>query len=49
MAPQPWRGKRNEPAFLTAVLEEIAHLKGLSQDKVAQATTANAEKLFHLQ
>nr|WP_269746073.1 TatD family hydrolase [Syntrophaceticus schinkii] len=48
LAPQPWRGKRNEPAFLTAVLEEIAHLKGLSQDKVAQATTANAEKLFGL-
>jgi TatD DNase family protein len=48
LAPQPWRGKRNEPAFLTAVLEEIARLKAVSQEEIAKATTANAERLFQL-
>lgn len=48
LAPQPWRGKRNEPAFLTAVLAELVHLKGLPQDQICHTTTANAEKLFHL-
>ncbi|HHV35070.1 MAG TPA: TatD family hydrolase [Syntrophomonadaceae bacterium] len=48
LAPQPWRGKRNEPAFVTAVLEEIARLKDVSQEEVAATTTNNAEKLFRL-
>lgn len=48
LAPQPWRGKRNEPAFLTAVLEKMACLKAVSREEAAQATTANAEKLFRL-
>ena len=46
LAPHPYRGKRNEPAFVTLVAEEIAAQKGLSVDEVALATTENAKKFF---
>jgi TatD DNase family protein len=48
LRPEPERGKRNEPAFTLAVAETIAHLKGISLDKVAEQTTRNAEALFGL-
>ena len=40
------RGERNEPAHLTTVLECIARLRGVDADEIAQATTANACRLF---
>jgi len=40
------RGQRNEPARLGRVLETVAALRGESPDSVAQATTANARRLF---
>jgi len=40
------RGERNEPAYLTKVLEVVAELRGVPQDIVAAATTGNAERLF---
>jgi TatD DNase family protein len=46
LAPQQKRGKRNEPAFVTYVAEQIAVLHGLSKDEAATITTANALKLF---
>lgn len=46
LAPHPHRGKRNEPALVTLVAEEIARLKGISVEEVAAATTQNAEKFF---
>ncbi len=46
LAPHPHRGKRNEPAFVPLVAEEIARLKGLTIEEIAQATTANAKKFF---
>jgi TatD DNase family protein len=48
LTPHPYRGKRNEPAFVTLVAEEIAKLKGLSVDEVATRTTANAIKIFKI-
>lgn len=48
LAPHPYRGKRNEPAFVTLVAEEIALQKGLSVEEVAAATTANAKKFFSI-
>lgn len=48
LAPHPYRGKRNEPAYVKLVAEEIAALKGLSFEEVAKATTENAERLFGL-
>lgn len=48
LAPVPYRGKRNEPAFLPKVAETIAAIKGISVEEVAAATTANAKKLFSI-
>ena len=42
------RGARNEPAFLVEVLRAVAQLRGESEEKVADATTANAKRLFAL-
>ncbi len=46
LAPQPVRGKRNEPAFVRHVAETIARIKGLSFDDVARITSFNAMQLF---
>ena len=46
LAPQPVRGKRNEPAYLGYVAEAIARLKGLDLSRVAEATTRNAREFF---
>ncbi|WP_027717136.1 TatD family hydrolase [Desulfovirgula thermocuniculi] len=48
LPPQPWRGRRNEPAFLRCVVEEIAALRGLAADEVAAATAENSRLLFGL-
>lgn len=48
LAPHPHRGKRNEPALVTLVAEEIARLKGISIEQVARETTNNANKFFRL-
>lgn len=48
LAPHPYRGKRNEPAYVVLVAEEIAKLKGLSVDEVAKITSANAREIFNL-
>jgi TatD DNase family protein len=46
LAPAPHRGKTNQPAFVKHVAEEIATLRGISLDQVAEATTNNFFKLF---
>lgn len=48
LAPHPYRGKRNEPAFVTLVAEEIARQKEITVEEVANVTTANAIKIFKL-
>ena len=48
LPPQPWRGKRNEPSFLIAVVQKIAEVRGISLDAVRTATTTNAKRLFAL-
>lgn len=48
LAPEPYRGKRNEPAYVKAVAERIAKLKGLSVGDVARVTTLNAKRVFGL-
>jgi TatD DNase family protein len=47
LAPKP-PGRRNEPQFLTHVLERVAELREQPVEAVARATTANAERLFGL-
>lgn len=46
LAPVPHRGKTNEPAYVRFVAKEIALLRGISLEEVAQATTANFCRLF---
>ena len=48
LTPLPFRGKRNEPAFVKYVAEKIAELKGLSYNQVAEKTFENTKKLFNL-
>jgi len=49
LAPVPYRGKTNSPAYVPFVAQQIAMLKGVSVDVVAQATSVNFERLFKLQ
>ena len=46
LAPVPFRGKLNQPAYVKHVAEEIAKLRGISVEEVGNATTANFFKLF---
>jgi TatD DNase family protein len=46
LAPEPYRGKRNEPAYLRNTAEKVASLKGLSLEDVARITSLNAKLLF---
>lgn len=46
LAPQPFRGKRNEPAYVRSTAEKIAELKGLSLADVARITSHNCRQLF---
>lgn len=46
LAPVPYRGKTNEPAYVRHVAEEIARLRKLSLEEVSDATTANFFNLF---
>lgn len=48
LAPDPHRGKRNEPAYVKYVAIKLAELLNLSYEEVAKITTQNAEKLFKL-
>jgi TatD DNase family protein len=48
LAPVPFRGKRNEPAFVPKVALKIAELKAVSVETVATATTDNFFKLFSI-
>lgn len=48
LTPHPHRGKQNEPKFITLVIEEIAKLRNLSYEDVANTTSSNAKKLFHV-
>ncbi len=48
MAPTPFRGKENQPAYVKFVAQEIAELRGISFEEVAQATTENAQRLLKI-
>jgi TatD DNase family protein len=49
LTPHPWRGQRNEPAYVAVVAEQLAHLYGVTPAAVAQATTAVAQRFFQLE
>jgi TatD DNase family protein len=48
LAPQPHRGKRNEPAFLPLIVNKITEIRKELPEVIAQATSQNAIRLFNL-
>jgi TatD DNase family protein len=48
LAPVPYRGKRNEPAFVARTLRCLAEVKGLAAEEAEEATDANFRRFFHL-
>lgn len=48
LAPEPYRGKTNEPSYVVEVAKKIAEIKNLPLEKVAEMVTQNAEKVFNI-
>ena len=48
LAPEPFRGKRNEPAYVVHTAQKIANLKGTTVEEVGTQSTKNAIKTFNL-
>lgn len=48
LAPAPFRGKRNESAYIPLIAQKVAEIKEVSLDEVARQTTENASRLFNL-
>jgi len=48
LAPVPYRGRTNQPGYVRHVAEEIARLKGVTLEQVAQETTNNYLRLFNI-
>jgi TatD DNase family protein len=49
LAPTPYRGKRNEPAFVVEVAKKIAEVKGVAVEEVAQRVYSNLTSLLQIQ
>jgi TatD DNase family protein len=49
LTPAPYRGKRNEPAYVRYVVEAVARARGMPAEAVARATSDNARRLFGMQ
>ncbi|OGR82229.1 MAG: hypothetical protein A2901_09530 [Elusimicrobia bacterium RIFCSPLOWO2_01_FULL_54_10] len=48
LPPQPFRGKRNEPAYLTHVAQKLSEIFARSEDEISLVTAANARRLFRV-
>ena len=48
MAPEPFRGKRNDPGYLFRMAERLAEIRGVSVEEVTRITTENAKALYRI-
>jgi TatD DNase family protein len=48
LTPEPFRGKRNEPSYVRYTAQKVAEIKKVSFDKVAEASTKNAFKVYRM-
>ncbi len=46
LAPIPYRGKRNEPAYVAKVVEQLAAARGVSPEIIGRQTDRNFDRLF---
>ena len=46
LTPDPFRGRRNEPAYVRYIVQRIAELRGRAAEEIAAATTANARRVY---
>lgn len=48
LSPTPYRGKRNEPAYLSEIIKKLSEIYNKTQEEVAQTTTENAKQLLNI-
>ena len=48
MAPEPFRGKRNDPGKLYRMAEKLAEIRGLSVEEIESVTTENGKRLYRI-
>ena len=48
MAPEPYRGRRNDSRYVPLVAAKIAEIKGISPEEAGNITTENAKRLFSI-
>ena len=48
MAPEPFRGKRNDPGYLFRMAEKLAEIRGLSVEEIRAITTENGKRLYRI-
>ena len=48
MAPEPFRGRRNDPGYLHRMAEKLAEIRGISVEEAVRATTENGKRLYRI-
>jgi TatD DNase family protein len=48
LSPVPYRGKRNESAYISNIAEKLAEIKGVTKSEIGATTTFNANKIFNI-
>lgn len=48
MAPDPFRGKRNDPGYLFRMAEKLAEIRGVDVEEIKMITTENGKRLYRI-